>query len=82
MIVSLLNTCQLVALFLIASTVFDNGEFRDKPDASRRVMNQLMAPMLGQDFDNSNRNAILKVHDHVVDRLSQVRFYPMSSCAG
>ncbi|KAF7563563.1 hypothetical protein G7046_g584 [Stylonectria norvegica] len=52
--------------------MFDNGELRDQPEQSQRVMQSLMASMLGPlgKQDHENKLRIVEVHDTVVLRVS------------
>ena len=60
--------------------VFDNGELRDQPEESQKVMDRLMAPMLDQEFDGEireDRLRIVQVHDSVVKRIRKVSWSKM-----
>ncbi|KAK5995813.1 Sesquiterpene synthase 2 [Cladobotryum mycophilum] len=50
--------------------MFDNGELRDLPNESRRVMDLLMEPMLGNPI-TPTRPRIVEVHDDIFKRLSK-----------
>lgn len=55
--------------------MFDNGELRDQPEESQKVMDRLMAPMLDKEFGEElreDRLRIVQVHDSVVRRMSKV----------
>ena len=56
--------------------MFDNGDLRDQPEESQKVMDRLMAPMLKKEFNQElreDRLRIIQVHDSVVTRVNQVR---------
>lgn len=62
--------------------MFDNGELRDQPEESQKVMDRLMAPMLDTEFNGElreDRLRIVQVHDSVVRRMSKVSCVTRSS---
>ncbi|KAL7816077.1 isoprenoid synthase domain-containing protein [Trichoderma aethiopicum] len=52
--------------------MFDNGHLRNEPEASQRVMESLMMPMLGKtaNLDSEDRLRIVQFHDTVVERMA------------